>query len=219
MASKPPVQEWVATDQESFVRALDGVRKFRQLNLQSLFRRMGNRSASDLIAGRKQHIRSDSLILTVTGLDMELVLRPVERDCEWIFDDQDSFIRAVDQMRRHRGYSPAGLGHALGKRALADLIRGTAVNVRSDSLITALAVLRFELVLRGITTSTKAQRRLAILKAESQERGKGKDAPDLETTQSDPRRDERGRIRPEVVLTEQEKEQAEAVLAEYGKFR
>lgn len=221
MASKPPVQEWVVTDQESFVKAVDGVRKFRQLSLQDLYSKLGNRGPTDLIRGYKNNLNCSNLIHAITSLEMELLLRPTEdRATQWVFTSDEGFKDALDGMRRLRGYSPQGLHNLLGSRSITMIIRGVKTNMRSSSLIQALGALNFELVFRRITTSSKVQRRLDLLRAakEGSERGKGKDAPDLEITQSDLRRDERGRLKPQAVLTEQEKAEAEALLERYSSF-
>jgi hypothetical protein len=218
MAVKPPVSEFVITDQESFVRALDGTRKFRQLSHQGLHAKLGFRGPVDILRGVKTNLRSDTLVPAFAKLSFEMLLRPAgDRKQEWIFTDQEGFVKALDGMRRYCKLTPQGLADKLNSTAVASLIRGSKDNLRSDSLFSALKVLEFELVVRNITTSTRTQRRLELLKAASQ-RGEGKDAPDLEITQFDPRRDERGRLKADAVLTDQERADVEAMLDEYGSF-
>lgn len=76
MSDKPSVvSEWIITDKESLVRALDGMRKKRRMSLQDLYNATHNRSPADVIRGRQKNIRSDSLVGVIGALDFELVIR------------------------------------------------------------------------------------------------------------------------------------------------
>lgn len=78
MADKPPVvNEWIITDKASLYRALDGMRRKRQLSKEDMYRKLKNRTAVDVLRGKQENLRSDTLILTVNGLDFELVIREI----------------------------------------------------------------------------------------------------------------------------------------------
>jgi len=76
MADKPTVtNEWIIADAESLRAALDGMRRKRRLNLEGLFHKVKGRMAGAFIQGRKDNLRSDTIINMVNALEFELVIR------------------------------------------------------------------------------------------------------------------------------------------------
>jgi len=133
---------------------------------------------------------------------------------EWIITDAESLRAALDGMRRKRRLNLEGLFHKVKGRMAGAFIQGRKDNLRSDTVINMVNALEFELVIREPSTS-KAARRLAMLRAEHESKSKEfvREAVEEQVTGSD--RDAEGKLtRP---LTDQERAEVEALLDEYAK--
>lgn len=134
---------------------------------------------------------------------------------EWVFRDRAGLIAALDGAKRKRRFSLEDLYVSMGARLLNRFLRGEQANLQTDTLFKAAEALDMEWVLRE-RSDTKAQRRVAHLKAEKEAREKKAmltEAVEEVIVPTD--RDEQGKlIRP---LTAEERAQVEAILAEYSR--
>lgn len=132
---------------------------------------------------------------------------------EWIIHDTQSLRDALDGMRRKRKLSFEGMFHRLGGRTIGAFLKGRQDNVRSDSLISAVNGLEFELVIRE-PQRTRTMQRLEALRAESRQAKKDSLVLAMEEQASGVGRDESGKLTRE--LTPQERAQVEELLERYS---
>lgn len=152
---------------------------------------------------------------------------------EWVLTDTESLRTALSAMKKQRRLSLEDLFHRMGARLLNRFFRSEQDDLYFRTVMKAVEAMEYELVIRE-PQKTKTQQRLEALRKEREGTRAGEDrgralrpnpnfdpplpatlTDEVEATHFDPRRDERGRIRPEFELTEQEKAEAEALLAEY----
>lgn len=148
---------------------------------------------------------------------------------EWVITDTESLRAALSAMKKHRKLSLEDLYHRMGARLLNRFFRKEQDDLYARTVINAVLAMEYELVIR-VPQASKTQKRLDALRREregtraAQAMGRAMrpdpsfdpELPEPRKMSFDPRRDENGRIIGK--LTEQEKEQAEALLDEYSKF-
>lgn len=148
---------------------------------------------------------------------------------EWVLTDTESLRTALSAMKKQRGLSLEDLYHRMKARLLNRFFRREQDDLYFRTVMSAVTAMEYELVIRE-PQKTKTQKRLEALRKEREGTRAGEvkgraarpnpefdpELPEPRKMSFDPRRDENGRIIGK--LTEQEKEQAEALLDEYSKF-
>lgn len=101
---------------------------------------------------------------------------------EWVLtSDMNTVRKALAAMLRKRKISQNALAALMGVSStsmFANFLNGKQANMRLDSVVRAIESMGFEMVVREKAPKSKAQERLAALRAEKAKSGGGDEAPE-----------------------------------------